>query len=38
MLETRVKGWVKEDVPSVEEDQVREYFSRLDIQKSIRSS
>jgi len=30
----RGKGWSKEDISLVEEDQVREYFSKLDVQKS----
>lgn len=33
--ETRGKGWSKEYVLLVEEDQVREYLSKLDIHKSI---
>ncbi|KAK4828542.1 hypothetical protein QYF61_027218 [Mycteria americana] len=31
----RGKGWSKEDVPLVEQDQVRKYFSKLDIHKSM---
>ncbi|PKU42857.1 rna-directed dna polymerase from mobile element jockey-like [Limosa lapponica baueri] len=31
--ETRRKGWSKEEVPLVDEDPVREYLSKLDIQK-----
>lgn len=34
-LETRGKGWSKEDIPSLEEDQFREYLSKLEINKSI---
>ncbi|KAK4811992.1 hypothetical protein QYF61_022988 [Mycteria americana] len=33
--ETRGEGWSKEDVPLVEEDQVREYLSKLNIHKSV---
>ncbi|KAK4806752.1 hypothetical protein QYF61_005548 [Mycteria americana] len=33
--ETRGKGWSKEDVPLVEEAQVREYLSKLDIQCTL---
>ena len=33
--ETRGKAWSKEDIPLVEEDQVREYLSKLDIHKSM---
>ena len=33
--ETRRKVWSKEDVPLVEEDQVGEYLSKLDIHKSM---
>lgn len=29
--ETRAKGWSKEDVPLLEEDQVRDYLSKLDV-------
>ena len=32
---TRAKGWSKEDGPLVEADQVREYLSKQDIQKSM---
>lgn len=31
--ETRKKNWSKEDVPLVEENQVRTYFTKLDIHK-----
>lgn len=33
--ETRGKWWSKEDVPSVEEDKVMEYLSKLDIRRSV---
>jgi len=33
--ETREKSWSEEEVPSLEEDHVREYLSNLDIQKSM---
>jgi len=33
--ETNGKGWNKEDIPLVEEDQVKECLSKLDIQKSM---
>ncbi|GAB0206869.1 mitochondrial enolase superfamily member 1 [Grus japonensis] len=33
--ETKAKGWSKEDLPLVEEDQIREYLSKLDIHKSM---
>ena len=32
---TRAKGWSKEDGPLVEANQVREYLSKRDIQKSM---
>lgn len=32
--ETKGKGWIKEDVPLVEKDEVREYLKTLDIYKS----
>lgn len=34
-LEIKGKVWSKEHLPLVEEDQVREYFSNLDIHKSM---
>ncbi|XP_068785519.1 uncharacterized protein [Struthio camelus] len=34
-LETREEGWRKEDSPLVEEDQVRDLLSKLDIHKSM---
>lgn len=33
--ETRGKGWSKEDAPLVDKGQVREYFNKLDIPKSM---
>ena len=33
--ETKGKIWSKEDVPLVEEDQVREYLGKLDLHKSM---
>lgn len=35
VIPARVKGWNTEDVPLVEEDQVGEYLSKLDIDKSM---
>ena len=32
---TRGKGWIKDDVPLVEEDQVKEYLSKLDTHKPM---
>lgn len=34
-LETRAKVWSKEDLPSVEDDQVREHLNELDIHKGL---
>jgi len=31
VLGTRGKGWSKEDVPLLEEDQIREYLSKPDV-------
>lgn len=33
--ETTGKGWSEEDVPLLEEDQVREYLNKLNIRKSM---
>jgi len=33
--ETRGKGWNKEDIPLVEQDQIKVYLSTVDIQKSM---
>lgn len=35
VIPARVKGWNTEDVPLVEQDQVGEYLSKLDIDKSM---
>lgn len=33
--DSRLKGWIREDVPLAEQDKVREYFSKLGIHKSM---